>query len=164
LLLQGCAWRQKGGCIAAAALCRGAWHVVQWRVVALHTVTGNEGAARSCSTSQQCRQQRPHTMQWRKGGCRHQCVTPAFLLLPGCPLLLQVHFQGSVASPEGLVAAVEDCGFDCRLQSVHNVDDEGEAEAKPQVGLKERSSSSVLAGCSRSASAPLLAGNGGGGG
>lgn len=45
----------------------------------------------------------------------------------------EVHFEGAVTSPEQLVAAVDDCGFDCRLQSVHNVDADDEDSNRLQV-------------------------------
>lgn len=47
--------------------------------------------------------------------------------------MCQVHFEGAVVGPEQLVAAVDDCGFDCRLQSVHNVDTDDADSNRLQV-------------------------------
>lgn len=43
-----------------------------------------------------------------------------------------------MCSPEQLVAAVDDCGFDCRLQSVHNVDTDDADSDRLQVRLSGR--------------------------
>jgi hypothetical protein len=50
-----------------------------------------------------------------------------------CAVRLQVNFEGRLTGPEALVAAVEECGFDCRLQSVHNVDADDDDDDRPQV-------------------------------
>lgn len=62
-------------------------------------------------------------------------------MLPVCGRSSQVHFESSVSSPEQLVAAVDDCGFDCRLQSVHNVDTEDTDTNRLQVRDTQISSS-----------------------
>lgn len=48
--------------------------------------------------------------------------------------LLQVQYNAAVACTNDLVDAVDDCGFDCKLLSMHHVD-EGTAEQhdRPQV-------------------------------
>jgi hypothetical protein len=50
-----------------------------------------------------------------------------------CAVCAQVNFEGRLTGPEALVAAVEECGFDCRLQSVHNVDAEDDDDERLQV-------------------------------
>ncbi len=56
-----------------------------------------------------------------------------------------------MSDPEQLVAAVDDCGFDCRLQSVHNVDTEDveshrlQVRRRPKAGYQLRTAHQVRA-------------------
>jgi len=52
-----------------------------------------------------------------------------------CSWCIQVVFEGSATSPDQLVAAVEDCGFDCRLQSVHSIHAADADDDRPQVSV-----------------------------
>jgi hypothetical protein len=46
-----------------------------------------------------------------------------------------VQYNAAVACTDDLVAAVDDCGFDCKLLSVHNLSGGAEEqEERPQVG------------------------------
>jgi hypothetical protein len=49
-------------------------------------------------------------------------------------LVAQVHYNAAVACTDDLVSAVDDCGFDCKLLSVHNLSGGAdEQDDRPQV-------------------------------
>lgn len=61
-------------------------------------------------------------------------------------LSAEVQYNSAVACTDDLVTAVDDCGFDCKLLSVHSIEEQAEHEQRPQVGLP---AAAAAAGLSR---------------
>eukprot|EP00878_Enallax_costatus_P015659 GHUV01016404.1.p1 GENE.GHUV01016404.1~~GHUV01016404.1.p1 ORF type:complete len:317 (+),score=102.19 GHUV01016404.1:266-1216(+) len=68
----------------------------------------------------------------------------------------EVQYNAAVASTDYLVNAVDDCGFDCKLLSVHSLDDQAEQEQRPQVA-RLAVTGMTCAACSGSVERGLLA-------
>lgn len=52
-------------------------------------------------------------------------------------LSAEVQYNAAVTCTDDLVTAVDDCGFDCKLLSVHSLEEQAE-EQRPQVGGSSR--------------------------